>query len=228
MDCHAFRGGLATGPGGGEEGVDVGVASEVSDNGSHRANMELEVLGELVGGCAFGEVSTADLVAALAGELGCWKRCASSSVRAIAVESQIGKLSAPEGRPGRGFIPGVGETRPARKARNGGVLAGSAGNEGEGKEARRGRESRTTYLLGTQAADLRSHQNRGKTQGRPKTIGCEIGKLGVRENRRRGCSDKAGRAEWHESRRRKCARRTMPSVPTAAKSIARSPARRSQ
>ena len=27
--------------------------------------MELEVLGELVGGCAFGEVSTADLVAAL-------------------------------------------------------------------------------------------------------------------------------------------------------------------
>src|SRR5512140_1609255 len=65
VDCHAFRGGLATGPGGGEEGVDVGVASEVSDKGSHRANMELEVLGELVGGCAFGEGSTADLVAAV-------------------------------------------------------------------------------------------------------------------------------------------------------------------
>ena len=37
------------------------------------------------------------------------------------------------------------------------------GNGGEGKEARRGRESRTTCLWGTQVGDLRSRKNRGKT-----------------------------------------------------------------
>src|SRR5512135_3735468 len=37
------------------------------------------------------------------------------------------------------------------------------GNGGEAKEGRRGRESRTTCLWGTQVADLRSRKNRGKT-----------------------------------------------------------------
>jgi hypothetical protein len=50
VDRRAFRGGLATGLGSGEERVDVGFTSEVSDDSSDGADMELEPLGELVGG----------------------------------------------------------------------------------------------------------------------------------------------------------------------------------
>jgi hypothetical protein len=64
-DRRALRGRLATGPGGGEEGIDVGVASEVSDDGAHGVDREMEVVGELVGGRALGEVSAADLVVTL-------------------------------------------------------------------------------------------------------------------------------------------------------------------
>jgi hypothetical protein len=62
VDRRVFRGGLATGPGGGADGMDVGVASAAWDDGSHGVDRELEVLGELVSGEAFVEVSTADLV----------------------------------------------------------------------------------------------------------------------------------------------------------------------
>src|SRR5512142_106494 len=65
LDRRAFRGVFGTGPVGGEERVDIWVASEVSDNDTDGADMELEPLGELVGGRAFVEVSAADLVAAL-------------------------------------------------------------------------------------------------------------------------------------------------------------------
>src|SRR5512142_2932153 len=54
----------------GEERVSVGGASEVADDGSDGANMEMEPLGELVGGCALAEVSAADLVAALSRGIG--------------------------------------------------------------------------------------------------------------------------------------------------------------
>jgi hypothetical protein len=50
MDRRVFWGGLATGPDGGKEGLDVGVASEVPDKGAHGIAVELEPLGELVGG----------------------------------------------------------------------------------------------------------------------------------------------------------------------------------
>jgi hypothetical protein len=65
LDGHAFRGGFGTGPFVGEEGVDIWVAGKVSDDGPDGTDMELEPLGELVGGGALVEVSAADLVAAL-------------------------------------------------------------------------------------------------------------------------------------------------------------------
>src|SRR5512142_484597 len=61
LDRRAFRGGFGTGSVDGEERVDVWVTSEVSDG----ADMELEPLGELVGGRALVKVSTAELVVAL-------------------------------------------------------------------------------------------------------------------------------------------------------------------
>ena len=65
LDRRAFRGGFGTGPVRGEEGVDIWVASEVSDDGTDGTDMELEPLGKLIGGRAFVEVSAADLVVAL-------------------------------------------------------------------------------------------------------------------------------------------------------------------
>ena len=56
LDRLAFRGGLATERRGGEEGVDIGVACEVVDDGSDGADMELEALGELVGAAQEGLV----------------------------------------------------------------------------------------------------------------------------------------------------------------------------
>ena len=61
----AFRGGLATERLGGKEGVDVGVVREVVDDGSDGADMELEPLGELVGGGILKEVGAAELVVTL-------------------------------------------------------------------------------------------------------------------------------------------------------------------
>src|SRR5512135_871502 len=65
-----------------------------------------------------------------------------------------------------------------------GVGRSDGGLKAKDTEARRGRGSRRTCLWGTPAADLRGRQNRGKTHGRPKTIGCEVGKLRLREKRR--------------------------------------------
>jgi hypothetical protein len=65
MDRRAFWGGLGTGPVGGEERVDVGFASEVSNDGPDGVALELEPLGELSGGRAVEEVIPADLVASL-------------------------------------------------------------------------------------------------------------------------------------------------------------------
>ena len=59
----------------------------------------------------------------------------------MAVGSQIGKLSAPEGRPGSRLVPGVGEAAGRGKARNGGVSAGGGENEGGGKSGAEGQES---------------------------------------------------------------------------------------
>ena len=64
-DCLAFRGGLATEWLGGKEGVEVGVVVAVVDDGSDSADMELEPLGELVGGGPLEEGGAAEFVAAL-------------------------------------------------------------------------------------------------------------------------------------------------------------------
>ena len=73
LDCLAFRGGLATERLGGKEGVEVGVAREVVDDGSDGADMELEPLGELVGGGPLEEVGAAEFVAALGRGVGLLK-----------------------------------------------------------------------------------------------------------------------------------------------------------
>jgi hypothetical protein len=65
VDRIAFGGRFATGPDGGEESVDVGVASEVADDRSNGVNMKLKPLGDVVGRCGFVEVSAADLVVTL-------------------------------------------------------------------------------------------------------------------------------------------------------------------
>ena len=70
VDRVAFRGRLATGLRGGEERVDVRVAREVADDRADGADMEMELLGEFVGGGTLVEVSAADLVAALGRGIG--------------------------------------------------------------------------------------------------------------------------------------------------------------
>ena len=65
MDRRAFWGGLGAGPVDREERVDVGVASEVSDDGPDGVDLELEPFRKLSGGRAVVEVSSTDLVAAL-------------------------------------------------------------------------------------------------------------------------------------------------------------------
>src|SRR5450755_4605931 len=60
IDRRAFGGGLGTGPVDAEERMDVGVASEVSDDGADGVAMELEAFGKLAGGRAVVEVSPAD------------------------------------------------------------------------------------------------------------------------------------------------------------------------
>ena len=107
VDRIAFRGGLATGPGGGEERVDVGVASEVADDGSNGTDMKMKPLGDFIGGCRLrGSKRGRSRSDVGPGRSGCWNRRASSWERAIAVESQIDKLSAPEGRSGSRLVPG--------------------------------------------------------------------------------------------------------------------------
>ncbi len=64
-----FRGCLATGPGCGEERVDVGVASEVADDRSNGTDVKMKPLGDFVGGCLIVEVSPTDLVVTLAWEI---------------------------------------------------------------------------------------------------------------------------------------------------------------
>ena len=65
VDRIAFWGGLATGPGGREERVDVWVASEIADDGSDGAGVKMKPLGDFIGRYGFVKVSPTDLVATL-------------------------------------------------------------------------------------------------------------------------------------------------------------------
>ena len=65
-----FRGCLATRPGGGEERVDVGVASEVADDRLNGTDVKMKPLGDFGGGCLIVEVSPTDLVVTLGWEIG--------------------------------------------------------------------------------------------------------------------------------------------------------------
>src|SRR5438045_3633448 len=69
VDGNTFRGRLAAGLGGGEERVEVGVASKVADDRSNGTDMKIEPLGDFLGGCLIVEVSTTDLVVTLGWEI---------------------------------------------------------------------------------------------------------------------------------------------------------------
>ena len=62
VNCIAFRGRLGAGPRGGEERVDIWVASEVADDGSYRAGVKMKPLGDLIGRCGLVKIGAADLV----------------------------------------------------------------------------------------------------------------------------------------------------------------------
>jgi hypothetical protein len=64
-DRGAFWGDLGPRPSSGEDQVNVGVASEIADNGSNGSDMKMKPLGDVIGGCGFVEVSATDLVASL-------------------------------------------------------------------------------------------------------------------------------------------------------------------
>ena len=70
VNSITFRGCLATRPGGGEERVDVGVASEVADDRLNGTDMKMKPLGDFGGGCLIVEVSPTDLVVTLGWEIG--------------------------------------------------------------------------------------------------------------------------------------------------------------
>ena len=162
----AFRGGLATGRRGGEEGVDVGVASEVADDGSDGADMELEPLGELFGGGTLEEVGAADLVAALGRRVGLLEEAREflgSGHRCWVPNKQV--------------VIGQGMQRGGAKIRAQGNVGwgekqGRRGFGGDaevkmGEERRRGGAEIAQGLayIGTQAQALKARQTPGKSQG---------------------------------------------------------------
>jgi hypothetical protein len=69
VDGVTSRGCLAAGPGDGEERADVGGTGEVADDRTNGTDMEMEPLGDFVGGDRFVEVSATDLVVTLGGEV---------------------------------------------------------------------------------------------------------------------------------------------------------------
>src|SRR5262249_44329776 len=69
-DRIALRGRLGPGQGRREEGVDVGVAGEVTDDRPDGIGMELEPPGDVIGGRGFEEIGAADLEAAVSGRRG--------------------------------------------------------------------------------------------------------------------------------------------------------------
>jgi hypothetical protein len=68
-DGIPFRGGLATGPGGGAERVDIGFTSAVADDRSNGTDMKMKPLGDVVGGSGIVEVSPTDLGVTLGWEI---------------------------------------------------------------------------------------------------------------------------------------------------------------
>ena len=91
----------------------------------------------------------------------------------MAVGSQLGKLQATEGHPGCCLVPGVTEAHCGRKARNEGVLAGSAAEGGGRKLTRRGETSGAACLIGTHAASFKSQKTAEKPVHRRRKLGVE-------------------------------------------------------
>jgi hypothetical protein len=69
VDGITFRRCFAAGPGGGEERVDVGSAGKVAGDRTNGTDMEMESLGDFIGGCRLVEVSATDLVVTLSREV---------------------------------------------------------------------------------------------------------------------------------------------------------------
>ncbi len=103
----------------------------------------------------------------------------------MAVGSQLGKLAAPEGRPGSRLVPGVTEGDCGRKARNEGVSAGSQSEGGRRKSGAEGANVGGNLPNWHPCHALQKPKKPGKTDRSAAKIGCELGKLNVRENRRK-------------------------------------------
>src|SRR5260370_42325279 len=102
----------------------------------------------------------------------------------MAVGSQLGKLPAPEGRPGSRLVPGVMEGHCGRKARNEGVSARSAAGcwrrNGNAARAEVGGNLPNRHPC----RDRQKQKKPGKTDWSAAEIGWRLGKLSGRERRR--------------------------------------------
>src|SRR5208283_4507506 len=114
----------------------------------------------------------------------CHKQRASSWERATGVGSQLGKLLAPEGRPGSRLLPGVADMDCGPEAEKRGFWPAWRRREGGGKPAQSRSGPRATCLIDTQVVVLKARKNQGKPACQRSKIEWEIGKLRLRENRR--------------------------------------------
>ena len=89
----------------------------------------------------------------------------------MAVGSQIGKLSAPEGRPGRGLVPGVGEACVREKQEMKGFRQRQGGRGGKARELETGQNERTTCLSVTNPSGNKRCLDREKPCGPPRKVG---------------------------------------------------------
>ena len=176
----ASRFGDVLGPGlaAAKSDVDVGVASEVADDGSNRTGSEDETawrshrrvrIRRSRRGRSRSDAGPVNRAA--------WNRRASSWERAIGVGSQLGKLPAPEGHPGSPLVPGVAEGDRGREARNEGGSAGSTLKGSRRKSGAGGQNRGTTCLNRHPHHGAQRPKKPGKTGRSAARIGCELGKL---------------------------------------------------
>ena len=71
------------------------------------------------------------------------------------------------------------------KGKKEGVWTEATGEWGQGKGVEEGAEIAENLTMASSCHVHQESSEPGKPYGRPKTIGCEAGKLGLRENRRR-------------------------------------------
>ncbi len=133
-DPIALRRRLGPGPGGREEGVDVGVPGEVADDRPNGIPVELEPPGDVVGGRGFEEVGAADLEAAVGWRLGLPEEAREIQGASHGNWVSIRQVSRPRGTPWEPFGPGG---RGSAGREKGKKCGGSAREEVAGRRVKR-------------------------------------------------------------------------------------------